>query len=109
MISQCRFRVGMLIFISACIILNPFFPSFASDAKTTERQGISIKEAILRALENNQAFHIERVNPEIRKTYESEEKAAFDTTFTFDSSQSKSTLASGIVDLTKNQKEKTAM
>ena len=105
MIAQCRFRAGILVFILACIILTPFFPAYASDEETKESQGISIEEAILRALENNQAFHIERINPEIRKTYENEEKAAFDTTFSFDSSQSKSTLASGIVDLTKIERK----
>ncbi len=105
MIAQCRFRTGTLVFIFACIILASLSSLYASDAETTENQLISIEEAILRALENNQAFYIERINPEIRKTYESEEKAAFDSTFRFESNQSKSTLASGIVDLTKIERK----
>jgi outer membrane protein TolC len=39
---------------------------------------ITIEEAILVSLENNQALVVERLNPAIRKTYEDQEKAVFD-------------------------------
>jgi outer membrane protein len=39
---------------------------------------INIDEAILLALENNQALAVERLTPAITKTYEDEEKALFD-------------------------------
>ena len=105
MIAKYRFREGMLMFMFACIFLTPLSSLSASGEEAAETQGISITEATLRALENNQAFQIERLNPEIRKTYESEEKAVFDPALTFESTQSKSTLASGIVDLTKIERK----
>ena len=104
MIARHRFGEGMLI-IFACILLSSLSSLTASGEEATEKQGISIEEATLRALENNQAFQIERLNPEIQKTYESEEKAVFDPAVTFESTQSKSTLASGIVDLTKIERK----
>lgn len=66
---------------------------------------ISIQEAILIALENNRAFRIERLNPDIMKTYEVEQEAQFDPVFSVGSSLSKSTLASGIADLTKIERK----
>ncbi len=62
---------------------------------------ITIQDAILLALENNRAFRIERLNPEIMKTYEIEQEAQFDPVLSAESTYSESTLASGIVDLTK--------
>ena len=109
MIAQYRLREGMFVFIFACIFLASLSSLSASGEEATENQGISIEEAILRALENNRAFQIERLNPEIRKTYEDEEKAAFDPTISFDSSQSKSTLVSGIVDLTKIERKNNSL
>ncbi len=100
MISLYRFKTGMLVYLFACIILLPLTSLSSSGEEATENQEISIKEAILRALENNRAFQIERLNPEIQKTYEMEEKAVFDPAVNLESNQSKSTLASGIVDLT---------
>ena len=101
MIARYRLRAGMLVFIFACIILTLLSSLSVSGQESSQDSGISIEEAILRAFENNKAFQIERINPEIRKTYEDEEKAVFDPAISLDSSMSKSTLASGIVDLTK--------
>ncbi|MFH1715759.1 MAG: TolC family protein [Planctomycetota bacterium] len=39
---------------------------------------IGIQEAILLAMENNQALIVERMNPQIQRTFEQEELAAFD-------------------------------
>lgn len=50
------------------------------ESSTTEQLDISIEEAILLALENNQAFRVERLNPQIRQTIEMQERAAFDPT-----------------------------
>ncbi|MBN1807852.1 MAG: TolC family protein [Planctomycetes bacterium] len=41
---------------------------------------LTLKETILRTLENNQAFRTERLSPAIRRTYEEQERAAFDPT-----------------------------
>lgn len=100
MISQYRLKTGILVFLYASITLAALC-TLSVSGEEAENPGISIEEAILRALENNQAFQIERINPEIRKTYENEEKAVFDPTISFDRTQSENTLASGIVDLTR--------
>lgn len=39
---------------------------------------LAVESAILMAVENNRAFRVERLNPAIRRTYEEEERAAFD-------------------------------
>ncbi|MFH0962619.1 MAG: TolC family protein [Planctomycetota bacterium] len=39
---------------------------------------ITIEEAVLRALENNRSLQMERLNPPLQRTYEKEERAAFD-------------------------------
>jgi hypothetical protein len=39
---------------------------------------IGIHEAILMAMENNQSLIVERMNPEIQKTFEQQELAVFD-------------------------------
>jgi outer membrane protein len=106
MTSQYRFRAGILIFIFICVILSPLSSFSESGGGTAESPGISIEEAILRALENNKAFQIERINPEIQKTYEDEEKAAFDPSLSFESTRSKSTLASGIAALTRIERKR---
>lgn len=100
MISQNRLKQGMLVYLVACILILSLASLSSSGEEATESQAISIKEATLRALENNRAFLIERINPEIQKTYEMEQKAVFDPVVNIESNQSKSTLASGIVDLT---------
>ena len=41
---------------------------------------ITVKEAILIALENNRSLLVERINPSIRKTFEDQELAVFDPT-----------------------------
>lgn len=89
-------------FLSAFILLLLVSPISFSETKegSTHNLELNIQEATLSALENNQAFIIERINPEIQKTYEIEEKAVFDPTVNLESNQSESTLASGIVDLT---------
>lgn len=53
----------------------------ASDANNTDPNGplqIGIQEAILLAMENNQALIVERMNPKIQRTFEQEELAVFD-------------------------------
>ncbi len=42
---------------------------------------INIQEAILLAMENNRSFIVERMNPEIKRTFEQEERAIFDPIF----------------------------
>lgn len=39
---------------------------------------ITIEEAVLMAMENNRSLRIERLNPSIRRTFEEQERAAFD-------------------------------
>ena len=42
---------------------------------------ISVQEAILTAMENNQGLIVQRMNPAIKKTFEQEERAIFDPVF----------------------------
>jgi len=56
-------------------------PIEAPDANDTAAPGplkIGIQEAILLAMENNQALIVERMNPQIQRTFEQEELAVFD-------------------------------
>ena len=99
----------MEVCILACIILIILSSLSVSGEDTVQNPGISIEEAILRALENNQAFQIERINPEIRKTYEQEEKADFDPTISVERTQSKNTFVSGIADLTRIERENNSL
>jgi len=39
---------------------------------------IAVENTILMTLENNKAFHVQRLNPAIRRTFEEQERAAFD-------------------------------
>lgn len=48
------------------------------ESPTTGKLDISIEEAILLALDNNHEFQVERLNPQIRQTFEMQERAAFD-------------------------------
>lgn len=43
-----------------------------------EPLAVTVKDAILMALENNRSLNIQRINPEIRKTYEEQAQAEFD-------------------------------
>lgn len=47
---------------------------------------ITIEEAVLLALENNRALHVERLNPPIQRTFEAQERAAFEPVLTADAS-----------------------
>ncbi len=58
------------------ILKNAPFPSSKGPVRVT------IEGAILLALENNRSLRIERLNPAIRRTFEDEERAAFDPTLT---------------------------
>jgi outer membrane protein len=98
--------ITLFILITTPVIL--YADSDKKEGKEYSKAGalnISIQEAILIALENNRAFRIERLNPEIMKTYEAEQEAQFDPVLSVDSSLSKSTLASGIADLTKIERK----
>ncbi len=65
------------------------------DFSTTGPLSISIEEAILLALDNNQAFQVERLNPQIRQTFEMEERAAFDPTLSAEYSVLRESKATG--------------
>ena len=39
---------------------------------------VTVREAVLIAMENNRSLMLERMNPDIRKTYEEQERALFD-------------------------------
>jgi len=54
-------------------------PADANDVATSKGPlEIGIQEAILLAMENNQSLIVERMNPEIQRTFEQEELAVFD-------------------------------
>lgn len=67
-------RLPLSAFISLC--LCAFSPAPASAA--SEPLKISVREAIMKGLENNRALKTERLTPLIRKTFEAEQRAAFD-------------------------------
>ena len=43
---------------------------------------LTVEDAVLLALENNNAFRVQRLNPPIRRTFEQQERAAFDPVLT---------------------------
>lgn len=65
------------------------------DFSTKGPLDISIEEAILLALDNNQEFKVERLNPQIRQTFEMEEQAAFYPTLSAEYSLSRESKATG--------------
>ncbi len=48
---------------------------------------INIEQAILLAMENNRSLIVQKMNPEIRSTYEQEERSIFDPVLSGDVSQ----------------------
>lgn len=65
---------------------------------------ISIEEAILLALDNNQAFQVERLRPQIRQTFEMQERAAFDPTLSAEYSILRESEATGQTPISKIKK-----
>ena len=67
---------------------------------------VSIEEAILMALENNRALRVERLNPDIRRTFEEEEQSVFDPvlsgggSFSREKGQERSRVSSGLIENT---------
>ncbi|NLA74721.1 MAG: hypothetical protein GX846_04510, partial [Deltaproteobacteria bacterium] len=102
---------GRFYFIPLFILLLSVSPVSFSETKESRTYNLefSIQEATLTALENNQAFMIERLNPEISQTFVNEKKADFDPVISIEGSQSESTLASGIVDLTKIERKNSSI
>ena len=65
----------------------PVSPAQAGQTNAIE---VTVEEAILTALENNQSLKLERLNPQIQRTFVDEQRAAFDPTLAADLSQGKS-------------------
>ena len=66
-------------------------PADANNASMTEGSlKISIQEAILMAMENNQSLAVERMNPQISRTFENQELAVFDPLLSADVSNRRS-------------------
>jgi len=61
----------------AALPLGGGSPSSEASAPA-ELGAITIEEAVLTALENNRALTVERLNPPIQRTFEQQERAAFD-------------------------------
>jgi len=57
---------------------QPGRPSTENEPSDTQSLAISIEDALLTALRNNHSLAIERLNPDIRRTFEDQEAAAFD-------------------------------
>lgn len=49
-----------------------------ADAVTNETLRLTIEDTVLTALENNRSLRVERLNPLIRRTFEEQERAAFE-------------------------------
>ena len=71
------------------------------ESSATEHLNISIEDAILLALENNQAFRVERLKPQIRQTFEMQERAAFDPTLSGEYSISRESKETGETSISK--------
>ncbi|MDD5523176.1 MAG: TolC family protein [Kiritimatiellae bacterium] len=78
--------------LSACITFASIFIAFSGTFSlfAAEPLRISVREAILKGLENNRALKVERLTPQIRKTFEADERAAFDPVLKGQISDSKS-------------------
>lgn len=74
------------------------------ESLTTGPLDISIEEAILLALDNNQAFQVERLRPQIRQTFEMQERAAFDPTLSAEYSILRESEATGQTPISKIKK-----
>ena len=69
----------------------PGGPADANDAVAAKGPlKIGIHEAILLAMENNQSLIVERMNPEIQRTFEQEELAVFDSALSSEASSRRS-------------------
>jgi len=76
-----RFSYGLLFILWLCLILTPQ-PIAASDDEPAKPLKLTIKEAIMLALENNSAFKIEKLNPVTRESQLLQEESAFAPTTT---------------------------
>jgi outer membrane protein TolC len=65
-------------------IANTFPVNPGARAGETNAIEVAVEDAILMALENNQALKLERLSPQIQKTFEAQERATFDPTLTAD-------------------------
>ncbi|MBM4031074.1 MAG: TolC family protein [Planctomycetes bacterium] len=61
----------------AALLVPPLPPAPPPEAQAAPLE-LDVKNAILTALENNPALKVERLNPQITRTFEDEERAAFD-------------------------------
>ena len=66
----------IICFIAALLCVLSTSPAFSEPIE------ITIKSAVLIALENNESLKVERFQPQIYKTFEDEEQAAFDPVLT---------------------------
>jgi outer membrane protein len=64
-------------------------PAVAASVGETNEVAVTVEEAILVALENNRALKLERLTPEIQRTFVDEQRAAFDPVLAADLSQDK--------------------
>ena len=82
------FLAGLLCVFSASLVFSE--PSATSSMSISDDPiEVTVESAILLALENNQSLKVERLNPQIHKTFEDEEQATFDPVLTGEASFSK--------------------
>jgi len=83
----------------------------ASGEKSGGPVEVSIEGAILMALENNRALRVERLNPDIRRTFEEEEASVFDPvlsgggSFSREKGQQRSRVSTDLIENTENVAE----
>ncbi len=78
------FRLILLAAFSTAVAPASFSSGEAAEPPATD--GLTIEEAVLRALENNRALRIQRFSPEIAATFYDQERAVFDPEVSADAS-----------------------
>ena len=69
MIAHIKLRL-LCAFVPLCL--------YSYNLQAAEPMKLSVREAIMKGLENNRALKIERLTPQVMKTFEIEQRAAFD-------------------------------
>jgi outer membrane protein len=83
----------------------------AASGKSGGPVEVSIEEAILMALENNRALRVERLNPDIQRSFEEEEQSVFDPvlsgggSFSREKGQQRSRVSTGLTENTESLAE----
>ncbi len=82
-LRQLTYTAAVMVLSAGLFGFNVWAADPVSDSGAIH-PGITIEEAVLMALENNRALHIQRFEPDIRETFHEQEKALFDPEISFE-------------------------